>query len=358
MKVLFLTKYSDMGASSRYRTLQYLPYFESMGISCTHHPLFGENYLTSLYQKKRRGLIAILKLVFNRMIFLFFHARNYDLIVIEKEIIPYFPAIFEQYLVFRKVHFIIDYDDAIFHNYDESKYTLIRKLLNNKIPDVIKKSSGVIAGNNYILEYVKCFRSDNVHFLPTVINTNNYTIKRWNSDENFIVGWIGSPTTSKNILMLNGPLQKFCDKYSASVNLVGFDKELTSELRFPHEIIPWVQNKESDEIQKFSVGIMPLIDSPFNRGKCGLKLIQYHGCALPVIASPVGINKKIVVHAANGFLAKTDDDWYKHLEVLYNDRSLSRKMGEHGRKIIENEYSLSKTNVEYFNLISSFAYAK
>lgn len=354
MKVLFLTKYSDMGASSRYRTFQYLSYFDSRGISCTLFPLFGEDYLTSLYQKKRRELLIILKSALKRVMLIIFHATNYDLIVIEKELFPYFPAVFERYLFFRNVHYLLDYDDAVFHNYDQNKSKLIRFLLKNKIPTVIKKSNGITAGNDYLLEYAKRYKLSKVYYIPTVIDLQKYIQKVWKNHEEFFVGWIGSPSTSQNILMLNKPLQKFCKKYNVSVRLIGFDKNFASELAFPHEIIPWVFNKEPDEIQKFSVGIMPLVDSPFNRGKCGFKLIQYHGCALPVIASPVGINNNIITHGANGFLAKTGDDWYKYLEILYGNRSLCQSMGAQGRKIVEDEYSLEKTKAKYYNLINSF----
>ncbi|NOX65193.1 MAG: glycosyltransferase family 4 protein [Chlorobi bacterium] len=353
MKVLFLTKYSFMGASSRYRTLQYFPFFETMGVSCTHSPLFGDDYLNSLYQKKNRGII-ILKSFFYRASLLIFRIANYDLIVIEKEIFPYFSAIFERYLFYKKTPYLLDYDDAIFHNYDKSNCILIRQLFKNKIPTVIKNSRGVIAGNNYLLEYVKRYKSDKVYYLPTVINVNKYTPKVEGSNEKFIVGWIGSPSTSKNIIMLNNPLKRFCYKHDATIRLIGFDKDMASSLEFPHEVINWVHDHESNEISKFNVGIMPLIDSPFNRGKCGLKLIQYHGCALPVIASPVGVNKKIISHGHNGFLANSDNDWYVYLELLYKNNSLRQQMGERGRNKIEEEYNLDKTNIEYYNIITSF----
>lgn len=352
MNVLFLTKYTSKAASSKYRTLQYLPYLEEMGVSCTISSLFADDYLKSLRQHKNRGIV-ILKSLLKRISVIFLQANKFDLIIIEKELIPYFPAIFERYLSLIKTGYVLDYDDAVYHHYDENKNSVIRLLLKNKIPTAIKKSSGIIVGSDYILEYVKRFKSDNVYFLPTVINANNYSIKI-SDNTNFIIGWIGSVTTSKNIVMINNSLENFCNEYNATVRLVGFDEELGSSLTFPHEIINWVEGKEPDEIKNFDVGIMPLIDSSFNRGKCGFKIIQYHGCALPVIASPVGINKKIITHGTNGFLAKTDDEWYQYLEMLYIDRSLCHSMGAQGRKKIENEYDLDQTKVEYFKIIKSF----
>lgn len=117
--------------------------------------------------------------------------------------------------------------------------------------------------------------------------------------------------------------------------------------------LPWREESEIQNIQRFDVGIMPLLDEPFERGKCGYKLIQYMACGLPVIASPVGVNGQIVEHGVTGFLVKSQDEWLQALAFLRDNPGRRREMGQAGRKKMEAEYSLQATAPKLAALLRS-----
>lgn len=351
MKILFLTKHEYMGASSRYRTLQYLPYVKEKNIDFDVKPLFSDEYLRYKYKYGKENKIITLKRILSRIKTILFDAIKYDILVIEKELIPYTPPLLEYYLNLRKIPYIVDYDDAVWHNYDMHKNKLVRFLFTNKIKYVMKNAQCVIAGSEYIVNYAKQANASNIVKIPTVIDLEKYICNEVEKKNTFIIGWIGSPSSSKYILEINTLLKKFTDNYNAVVHLVGFDKKLAEQLLFNHKIIDWSEESEVKEINYFDVGIMPLPNTPFERGKCGFKLIQYMGCKKPVIASPVGENKIIVENNINGFLVNNEKEWLIALEKLYNSNELCKSMGENAYMKIKNFYSLDIAKKQYVNTI-------
>ena len=353
MKILFLTKYEYLGASSRYRTLQYLPYVKEAGFEFDVSPLFNDKYLEYKYSHGKANMLVTLGRLLRRMKTVLFDTFKYDLLVIEKELVPYFPPVFEYYLKFIRKNYIVDYDDAIWHNYDSHKKQWVRKLLGNKIKYVMKNAQIVIGGSEYIIDYAKKAGAKKVVKIPTSIDLEKYKCENDGKKDKFIIGWIGSPATSKYILNLNNVLADFTKNYDSIVHLVGFDKKLEDELLFDLKIIDWSEEKEVQEICKFDVGIMPLTDSPFERGKCGFKLIQYMGCKKPVIASPVGENKIIVEHQINGYLAKSETEWLEFLTLLHNAKDLRDKLGVNGYEKVKMHYSLEENKNKYLHTISN-----
>ncbi len=352
MKVLFFTRYSSLGASSRYRTYQYIPFLEEMGATCHISPLLSDSYLESLYNKNKFGVFKTLGLLVKRF-FKLFSVKQYDLVVIEKELFPFLPSVFEFMLFILKIPFIVDYDDAIFHNYDMHKSVFIRVLLGNKIKKIMGWASAVMAGNSYLADYAKR-SNDHVVEIPTVINLQKYTLNDSQKRGPFTIGWMGSPTTSCYIRGILPALEQFSKDFPCLLKLVGFDEEiLPPSITIPLKIVPWSEEDEIAQIQSFHVGVMPLDDSPWSQGKCGFKLIQYMACKLPVIASPVGANLKIIDNNVNGFLASDQEEWYQALSTFYTDRKLGEKMGETNRQKVEKVYSLQVTSQTYFQVLQS-----
>ena len=351
MRVLFLPKYDRLGASSRYRTFQYLPFVKEAGIDFDVKPLFNKEYLIYKYKYGRENKLLTINRLFKRIKTILIDSWGYDLLVIEKELLPYFPPIFEYYLKLIGKPYVVDYDDAVWHNYDNHRKKIVRLLLNKKIKTVMKLASVVIGGSEYIIEYARNAGSKKIEKIPTVIDLRKYNRKVKKRDEKFVIGWIGSPSTSRYILSINEVLAKFTQRYNAVVHLIGFDKKLEGKLMFNKKIIEWSEDTEVDEICKFDVGIMPLEDGPFEKGKCGFKLIQYMGCEKPVIASPVGENNIIVKHGVNGYLAKDSQDWFKYLELFYNSRDIRREIGEKGFETVQRFYSLDVTKDRYISVL-------
>ena len=152
------------------------------------------------------------------------------------------------------------------------------------------------------------------------------------------IGWIGTPTTAKFLLGIADAFKEIVKVYGARIVAVGANPQPFQGL--PVEVRPWQEKTEVAEIQDFDVGLMPLPDEPYERGKCGYKLIQYMACGKPAVASPVGANTEIVRHGENGFLATTTDEWIDALSRLIEDPNLRFRMGQAGRSMVESEYSL------------------
>lgn len=341
-RLLFLTKYARNGASSRYRSYQYLPYFENAGFDCTVSPLFDNDYLEYKYRLGKARLSDVMK-AFMRRCKALLNAGRYDLVVIEKEVLPYFPALPERWLNRRRIPYVVDYDDALFHQYDSNSRTWVRQLLGKKIARVMNGARLVTAGNRYLADYARSSGAEYVATVPTVIDLERYPEQLVGNQENsvFTVGWIGSPATAKYVEEIGPALAAFCADGKGRVRLIGSGKVDLPDV--PYEVIPWVEGDEVAQLQQLDAGIMPLLDSPWERGKCGFKLIQYMACGLPVVASPVGVNTEIVVDGENGFLASNQEEWIRALNRLRNDRELRRSMGAAGRDVVEERFSLQVT---------------
>lgn len=348
VEALFLTKYTRQGASSRYRSLQYLPLFEKSGIQCTHRPLFPKKYIEKLYKDGVRPKSSIITGYLRRLLDLT-KVPKFDIVIIEKELLPYFPAAFEKLLQYSDVPFIVDFDDAIFHNYDLSSHCVVRKTLGSKIDKVMKFADVVVVGNRYLARRAYTADATRVEVIPTVIDINRYPSSPSLNTDKFTIGWIGTPATSDYVENLTTVLRRICDEINCQVVLVGSGS--VNMPGVPVEVKDWSEETEIQEIQGFDVGIMPLEDSPWERGKCGLKLIQYMGCAKPVIGSPVGINTRLISNGENGFLADKPEHWENQLKRLANNPSLRTELGENGRRLVKEEFSLQSAYPHWREII-------
>jgi glycosyltransferase involved in cell wall biosynthesis len=346
MKVLYLTKYSRNGASSRLRSYQYFPFLEDEDIAVTVRPFFNEDYLTRLYAGKKTSLLQFLGFYINRF-FVLFSIYKYDRLVIEKELFPYFFSWFEQLLSFFKVKYIVDYDDAIFHNYDKHSNKIIRFFLKNKISNVMKNSHCVIAGNKYLAKKAQDSGAKKIKLLPTTID-----LKRYQSKENFkespiVIGWIGTPSTFKYVKKFEPIFLKLNKIFDIELHIIGAKEE--NQKCKGIKFFDWSEDDEVAFISKFDIGVMPLDNTPWELGKCSYKLIQYMGCGIPVVASAIGMNKEVVVNGENGFLVKDENEWLGKLSELLLDQNLRIAQGAKGRAIAEEKYSLQNN---FYTLVS------
>jgi glycosyltransferase involved in cell wall biosynthesis len=337
MKVLLLSRYGRLGASSRIRFYQYIPYLESHGVEVTASPLFSDKYLRHLYSQKSRPLKEVIKSYVSRC------AKapvisGYDLIWLEKEFLPFFPAWLENLLHFCGIPYVVDYDDATFHAYDRHPSRFVRAMMGSKIDRVMRRGVLVIAGNDYLADRARGAGAKRVACLPSIVDTDKYTAPLPRSQDVFSIGWTGSPSTARYLNPLRTALSEVCGGSKGRLVLVGSGSVELSGV--PLEIRPWTEETEIADIHSFDVGIMPLPDDSWGRGKCGYKLIQCMACGRPVVASPVGTNRRIVDDGINGFLAETEEDWVRALRTLRDDRALRIKMGKAARRKVESEYSL------------------
>ncbi len=337
MKILFLTKYDSMGASSRYRFFQFYDFYRKNGFEIETKAFFSDDYLLDLYTGNINPFI-VLKSYWKRFLTLFV-INNYDLLIIESELFPYFPAFFEKLIKLFNIKYVVDYDDAIFHRYDKHKNSLVRLILSNKIAKVMEYSSLVVVGNNYLANYARTRTTVKTVVVPTVIDLDKYdsvTIPEKSTDE-IVIGWIGSPSTLKYLCFLENVFIELSKKYKIKVHIIGTSISPFDNLDV--NLISWSEVTEISELKRFDIGIMPLIDSPWERGKCGFKLIQYMGCSLPVLGSPVGVNSEIVEDGKNGFLVTSEEEWKNSLELLIQEQQLRGQFGKEGRNKVAQNYS-------------------
>lgn len=335
-RLLFLTKYSRAGASSRYRTFQFLPFLQEAGLDCEVAPLFDDRYLATKYAVGRAHPIDVARALCRRLLDLL-RVRQFDLLVLEYELLPYVPAWTERLLAHYGVRYAVDYDDALFHQYDQHRRKLVRSVLGNKIATVMRGARLVTAGNEYLADYAANAGAKWVEQVPTAVDLRKYTPRAMGNGRTVTIGWIGSPATAKYLEAVAGPLAQVCRDTGARVRLVGAGAATLPGV--PLDVLAWDEATESLDIAEFDIGIMPLADGPWERGKCGFKLVQYMACGVPVVASPVGVNRRIVEDGVHGLLANSAQEWVQALTNLVQDAALRVRMGVEGRRRIENFYS-------------------
>ncbi|MBT2334942.1 glycosyltransferase family 4 protein [Variovorax paradoxus] len=339
MKILALTRYGRLGASSRLRSLQFLSSLKEAGIDSTIQPLFDDEMLLSKYENKSYGASAVLKAYANRVGQLL-RRHRFDLLWIEKEALPWLPALWEKGLL-GGVPYVLDYDDAIFHNYDLHPSAWVRRLLGRRIDGLMASARLVIAGNDYLAQRARDAGAPWVEVLPTVIDLERYAPQPSHQGEAGVprIVWVGSPSTVKYLAALEISLATLAANIAFKLRVIGGTLEMAG---VDVECVPWTEESEVQAIAECDVGIMPLSDSPWERGKCGYKLIQYMACGLPVVASPIGVNAQIVRDGTNGFLAASADAWVSKLEQLLGDADLRQSMGHAGRQRVEAEYCVQQ----------------
>ena len=340
MRILLLTRYGPLGASSRYRSYQFLPSLREQGFEIEVVPLLGDAYLRALYAREgvSRWRAAT---AYGRRVARLLQSRQFDLVWLEKEALPWLPSAIEAPLLAAGARYVVDYDDALFHRYDQHPSRAVRALLGRKIDRVMRGAALVIAGNRYLAGRAHAAGARRVAVLPTVIDLERYPPAPNTENGAFTIGWIGTPVTARlHLETIRQSLEAFCAGGTGRLLIIG-----SGDLgwRVPVEVRAWAAETEVADLQEIDVGIMPLPDSPWERGKCGFKLVQYLACGRPVIGSPVGVNDEIIEPGVNGFKATTPEEWIGALDTLRSDRALRRRMGAAGRGLVERAYCLQVT---------------
>ena len=348
MNLFILTRYGGLGASSRMRFLQFLPWLEKENMVYNVSELISDSKLKRSYQNQGYSFLDLLQSYVIRIQKMTL-VSQYDLIWIEKEALPWLPAWFERYLL-RNKSYVLDYDDAIFHNYDQHRLKWVRYFLGRRIDHLMANATLVTVGNPYLAQRAKDAGAKWVEIIPTVVDLNRYPLKKLNVKKNqepLRIVWIGSPSTMKFLKILEVPLAELSQHFNFKLRVIAGSGIHLSGVDV--EFVAWSHETEVDSIQACDIGVMPLIDSDWERGKCGYKLIQYMACSLPVVASPVGVNCEIV--SDNGYLAETTEEWVRALTELFENQELRHQMGEKGRNRVEVEYCIQQVAPKLAHLL-------
>jgi glycosyltransferase involved in cell wall biosynthesis len=344
MRILALVPYPfDTAPGQRYRIEQWAPILEELGAEITFVPFRGAelnlllsregNTLRKIYLTARESArrLKVLKLI-----------KDYDLVYIYKEAALLGPALIERCISMKGVPFVFDLDDAIFvHSPSTSPVNRCFRSLKfpGKTGTICRLAAHVIAGNSYLASYSSRF-NQHVTVVPTTIDTVKYVLEQPKviSDPP-VIGWTGSYTTVHHLNTVRRALMRLAEKERFRVRVIGTDSYQIAGVEV--EVMPWRPETETADLRAIDIGIMPLPDDEWARGKCGCKALQYMALGIPTICSPVGVNTKIIQDDENGLLATTEDQWIEKLTRLLHSPSLRARLGKAGRATVEAEYSMS-----------------
>jgi glycosyltransferase involved in cell wall biosynthesis len=337
LAVVYFSKSTAIGPTSRYRIFQYLLGLEACGIDCKVYPLFDETYWKIL-EIPSDVLRATAKTVyvigrFLRRVMDILTIGTVDLVVIEGQLFPYMPALVERILARFGYRIALEYDDAIY----------LMPGHRRKIPALLGVASGAIVGNEVLAQYAADYTS-RVCVVPTVVDTKRFVPRQVQGQRSDVpvvpirVVWIGLAYNLPYLDIVAPALKELQDQGLITLRVVCSRPPQWSELAV--EFRAWELEREVELLQDCDLGIMPLPDNEWARSKCGLKLLQYMAVGLSTIASPVGVNKAILQEGVNGFLATTEDEWRVKLKMLCCNADLREQMGKAGRQTVVDQYSL------------------
>jgi len=346
-RILFLALHRPgRSPSQRFRFEQYLDFLEDKGFKCDFFYLISEKDDPIFYGRgnlinKFRILIKSIKQRWNEVKV----TNSYDLIYVQRECFMLGTSFFEKSFS-QNCRMIFDFDDSIWLPNVSKGNRKLRFLKNsNKTRDIIRGSYMVFAGNKYLADYARQFNS-NVKIVPTTINTDQY-VRDYNPTGKICIGWSGSASTIEHfenaIPFLAKIKEKYCDQVIFKV--IGDESYRHDELGITG--LPWCIENEVKELSSFDIGIMPLPDDEWARGKCGLKGLQYMALETATIMSPRGVNCEIISDGKNGFLADTLFDWVEKLSNLIENEGLRKQFGKEGRKTVIKKYSVRALSGEY-----------
>lgn len=342
------------------RSLQYLPWMRDAGFQLAVQPLLPDELLQSRYQRGSYRPGELLRAYALRVRALL-GRRDFDLVWIEKEALPYCPAWVEVALL-GGGRYVLDYDDALFHQYDQHPNPWVRRLLGQRLDRLMARAAMVICGNGYLAQRAHDAGAGRVEVLPTAVDLRRYegipspspaakspTDVRGERIPRIV--WIGSPATRHYLERLHEPLRALASRRPFVLRVIGAATPAMPGVQT--EAVPWTEDSEYASLCACDIGVMPLEASPWALGKCSYKLIQYMACGLPTVASAVGMNVEVVQHGKSGFLATTPQDWIDGLASLLERPDMRDSMGRAGRRRVEEEFCIQKTAPRLAGLLHS-----
>jgi glycosyltransferase involved in cell wall biosynthesis len=343
-KILFITPNPIESASERYRIYQFLPYLERAGFATKVCP-FATHALHRAIQGERLGpKLLLTPFCYMRRMLQSAAFSQYDIVVVHRGIFPFPWPMLEKMLIRRHARVIFDFDDAIHIGHRDTattKYPWMYQLkYGPAVNGMLSRCAHIIAGNRTLAEHALRFNS-RISIIPTVVDLNQYAYRpRRKASEVVTIGWVGSRSTSPYLLEIEPALRRLSEAHSGKIQfrLYGDPRR---KLNLPNfESLPFSLSSEIEDLRTIDIGIMPMPDNDWTRGKCAFKAIQYMALGIPTVTSPVGMTTELVQHNVNGFCSRTPEEWFESLNRLVTDTELRRRFAEEGRKTIVADYSL------------------
>jgi glycosyltransferase involved in cell wall biosynthesis len=340
MRILSLVpSLHDTSPGQRFRLEQWDPILNRQGIEIEQHPFEDEALHSIVHQPgSSRDKIRLIMQAFRRRIGLVKRVREFDAVYVFREAAILGPPFIERAMNRKGVPIVFDFDDAIFVPYKSPTNSYLSLLkFPGKTGELCGIAAHVMAGNQYLANYAR--RSNiSVSIVPTTIDTAKY-LPRDNAISHAVpvIGWSGSHSTVQHLDTLREVLPELAKQERFRLRVIG--SSVYSLGGVDVDSMPWSSATELDDLKKIDVGLMPLPNDEWSKGKCGLKALQYMALGIPTVCSPVGVNTEIITDGKNGFLASTDAEWVARLKELLQDMALRRCLGGAGRRTVEELYS-------------------
>lgn len=352
-RILFVASHRPhRSPSQRFRFEQYLDFLKEQGYEYDFSFLITEHDDKIFYTpgNLHNKLFIFFKSAMRRFRDAM-HANHYDIIFVQREAFMTGSLFFEKKFAKSKAKLIFDFDDAIwYHDVSEAnkKFGWLKDPA--KTGKIIALSDLIFAGNQYLADFALKFNK-NVLIVPTTIDTDEYKpfASVDHNNTKIVIGWSGSITTIRHFELALPFLKKLREKYGELLEfrVIGDGNYRNAELGI--QGISWKKEDEIKELTSFDVGIMPIPDDDWSKGKCGLKGLQYMALEVATVMSPVGVNSDIIKDGVNGFLASKTDEWVEKISMLIDDSSLRRKLGIAARKTVIDQYSVNSQKQVYLN---------
>ncbi|HEU4575141.1 MAG TPA: glycosyltransferase family 4 protein [Chitinophagaceae bacterium] len=336
--------------SQRYRFEEYLPYLEQHGYVFEFSYLLNEQDDRIFYQPGHyfQKFCIVAKSTWKRLLNVF-RARRYDLAFVQREAYMLGTSFFERAIAAR-IPLIYDFDDAIWMPVVSEGNKKLAFLKNAaKTAELVRCAALVFAGNAYLAAYAKQY-NPNVVIIPTTLDTVKHKLVNKSPTERVCIGWSGSFSTVPHFELAIPALEILQKQYGEKVyfKVIGDSRYVNNQLGI--QGIAWSAERELEELAEIDIGIMPLPDDEWSKGKCGFKGLLYMSLGIPAVLSPVGVNTTIITHGENGFLAGSTGEWVDVLSMLVENASLRKSIGLQGRKTVEEKYSVEAWQAKYLAL--------
>lgn len=329
----------DTSPGQRFRIEQWEPILAAGGVEITYAPFENDELRAVLYKggEVLKKAAAVTRNMRRRGLELA-KAADYDLVYLFREAALLGPPWFERKIAKTGVPVVFDFDDAVFVSYKSPSNGYLSYLkFPSKTAEICRLATHVMAGNEYLAEYA-CKETANVTIIPTTIDTDKYEfIEKTDEPETITIGWSGSFSTIQHLDTIRTVLEELGRTENYKLRVIG-----TPSYKVPGvdtEAMQWRSATELEDLRAIDIGLMPLPDEDWTKGKCGLKALQYMALGIPTICSPVGVNSTIIKDGTNGFLADGRDEWIEKIKRLIHSADLRRKLGKAGRETVEREYS-------------------
>ena len=357
IKVLALSPMPEEGAGCRFRIAQYLPRLREAGFDVTIRSFYTPEFFRLVYRHGHylRKAASFFGLALRRVGELL-DLEDYDLVFLYREAVPIGPPLVEWIIAALGIPIVYDFDDAIFMPAvsDANKAISFLKYP-GRVAQILRRSRRVVVGNEFLAAYARRHNTS-VTVIPTAVDTERFAPRQdtpaGGAARELVVGWIGSPTTFPYLEQLAGILRQVAERHRFTLKVSGAGQPV----RFPglHVVeVPWSLADEVSLFNTCDIGVYPLTDDEWAKGKCGFKAIQFMACGVPVVAAAVGVNREIIADGDNGFLAATPGDWVEKLERLLSDAALRARLAAAGRRTIEERYSLKVTAPQLADVLAS-----